>query len=109
MKVNGSVKQRQHESVDEKLRRQESNCLQHGTRMNNGMPKIMLNCRTSGRRRLGRPLKRLLDEAEAGLLRPPRDELLLLLLLLLLLRIKTTWEAMQVSKAELAPEPFQTL
>jgi hypothetical protein len=36
----------------------------------NRMPKVMLNCRPNGRRRLGRPLKRLLDEAETGLLRP---------------------------------------
>jgi hypothetical protein len=36
---------------------------------NNRMPKIMKNYRTNGRRRLGRPLKRLLDEAETGLSR----------------------------------------
>jgi hypothetical protein len=34
------------------------------------MPKIMLNTRPNGGRRLGRSLKRLLDEAETGLLRP---------------------------------------
>jgi hypothetical protein len=39
------------------------NWLRHGTRMSNSrMPKIMLNYRPNGRRRLGRPLKRLLDE-----------------------------------------------
>jgi hypothetical protein len=56
------------ESVDEKPRRYKSNWLQHLKRMNNNM--IMLNYRPNGRRRLGRPLKRLLDETEKGLLRP---------------------------------------
>jgi hypothetical protein len=32
--------------------------------------KAMLNNRPNGRRRLGRPLKKLLDEAETGLLKP---------------------------------------
>jgi hypothetical protein len=59
------------EPVEEKLRRYKSNCLQHVTRMNNNrMPKIMLTYRPNGRRRLGRPLKRLSHEAETGLLRP---------------------------------------
>ena len=31
---------------------------------------LWLNCRPNERRRLGRPLKRLLDEAERGLSRP---------------------------------------
>jgi hypothetical protein len=39
--------------------------------MNNRLPKIMLNYRPTGRRRkLGRPLKRLLDEAQTGPSRP---------------------------------------
>jgi hypothetical protein len=59
------------EPVDEKLRRYKSNWLRHVTIVNNNrMPTIMLNCRTNGRRRLGRPWKRLLDEAETGLSRP---------------------------------------
>jgi hypothetical protein len=33
------------------------------------MPKIILNCRPNGWKGLGRPLKRLLDESETGLLR----------------------------------------
>jgi hypothetical protein len=43
----------------------------HVTRMNNDrMPKIMLIYRPNGQIQLGRPLRRLLDEAEAGLVRP---------------------------------------
>jgi hypothetical protein len=58
------------EPVDKKLRRYKSDWLQHVTRTNNKrMPKIMLNYRSNGRRWLGRPLKRLLDEAETCLLR----------------------------------------
>jgi hypothetical protein len=37
---------------------------------NNGMPQTMLNYRRNRRRRLGRPLKRLLYEVETGLSRP---------------------------------------
>jgi hypothetical protein len=57
--------------IGEKLRRYKSNWLRRVPRMNNKkMPKIILNCRPNRRRRLGRPLKRLLDEAETGLSRP---------------------------------------
>ena len=42
----------------------------HVTRMNNRMPKIVLNYKPNRRRRLGRPLNRLLDEAETRLSRP---------------------------------------
>jgi len=38
--------------------------------MNIRMPKIMVNFRPNARRRLGRLLKRLLDEADTGLSRP---------------------------------------
>jgi hypothetical protein len=58
------------EPVEEKLRMYKSKWLRNVTRMNNRMPKIMLNCRPNGRKRLRRPLKRLLDEAETGLSRP---------------------------------------
>jgi hypothetical protein len=55
------------EPVDEKLIKYKSNFLQHVTRMNNNsMPKLMLNYRPHGRRRFGKPLKRLLDEVETG-------------------------------------------
>jgi hypothetical protein len=59
------------EPVDGKLRRYESNWLQHATRTNNkNMTNIMLKYRTRGRRQIARPLKRILDEAETCLLRP---------------------------------------
>jgi hypothetical protein len=55
------------EPVNEKLRRFKSNWLPHVTRMNSsGMLKMMVTYRPNGRRRLGKPLKRLLDEAETG-------------------------------------------
>ena len=56
--------------VDEKLKRGKSHWLRRGIRMNkNRMAKIILNYSSNGRRRLGRPLKRLLDEAVTGLSR----------------------------------------
>jgi hypothetical protein len=62
------------EPVDEKLIRYKSNLQRLVTRMNNNrMPKIMLNSRTYGRRRLGRPLKNPLDKAEIGLMTDDDD------------------------------------
>jgi hypothetical protein len=59
------------EPVDEKLRGYKSSWLRHVKRMDsNWMPNVMLSYGPNGGRRLGRPLKRLLDEAETGLLRP---------------------------------------
>jgi len=60
------------EPAEEKLRRYKSNWLRLAKRMdNNRISKIMLKYeRPNGRRRLGRPLKRLLDEADTGLSRP---------------------------------------
>jgi hypothetical protein len=53
------------EHVDEKLRRYKSNWLRQETRMNSKwVPKIMLNYRPNGRKRLGKPSKRLLRKAE---------------------------------------------
>jgi hypothetical protein len=69
-KRNESLEELKIEPVDEKLKRFKSNWLRHVTRLCNGMPKLMLKCRPNGRRRLGRPLNRLLDEAETGLSRP---------------------------------------
>jgi DNA-binding FadR family transcriptional regulator len=62
------------EAVDEKRRRYKSNFLRHITRMeNNRMLKLMLNYMRNGRRRLGRPLKRRLDEDETDLSMPNRN------------------------------------
>jgi hypothetical protein len=47
------------EPVDEKLNRYKSNSLRHITRINNRMPKIILNYGPDGHRQLGRPLKKL--------------------------------------------------
>ena len=56
------------ETVDEKLRRYKSNWLRHATRTNSKrLPKIMLNYRSNIKKKLGRPLKRRLDQAETGL------------------------------------------
>ena len=67
------------EPADDKLRRYKSNLQQHVRRMNSSrMAKIMLNCGPNGRRRLGRPLERLLDEAETGLAGPDRWRLMMI-------------------------------
>jgi hypothetical protein len=59
------------EAVDEKLRRYNSDWLRRVARMYScGTARIMLNCRPVGRRRLERPLKRLLGEVETGLSEP---------------------------------------
>jgi hypothetical protein len=59
------------EPVYRKLRRFKSNLLRHVTGMDSSrMAEIVLNCRPIVGRRLGRPLKGLLDEAETGLSRP---------------------------------------
>lgn len=55
------------EPDDEKIRRYKSNCLQNVTITNNSMPKVILNWKPYGRRRLGRHLKSLFDEVKAGL------------------------------------------
>jgi len=66
------------EPVDGKLRRCKSNWLRHVTGMNSSrMARIMLYCRQNGRRRLGRPLKGLLDKAESlnqGIIRTDDDD-----------------------------------
>jgi hypothetical protein len=46
------------------------------------MPKIMLNYRPHGQKRLGRPLKRLLDEAETGLLRPNLCRMVIMMMMM---------------------------
>jgi len=74
------------EPFEEKLKRYKSNWQQHVTRTNNRMPEIILNCRQNGRRRLGRPLKRLFDEAETGLSRPNARRMMIV-------QRSTTWPA----------------
>jgi hypothetical protein len=49
--------------ADEKLGRYKSNWLRHLTTKKDRMPKLMLNYTPYGGRSLGRPLKRVLDEA----------------------------------------------
>jgi hypothetical protein len=58
------------EPVNEKLGRYKSKWLRQVTRMNNMIPKIMLNYRSNSGRRLGRSLKRPLDDAETDLFKP---------------------------------------
>jgi hypothetical protein len=58
------------EPVDEKHRRYKSNWLQHVTRLNIRMPKVMVNYRSDRQRPLRSPLKKQLDEAEIHLWRP---------------------------------------
>jgi len=59
-----------------------SNWLRYVTRMNNSwMPKIVVNYRPNGGRRLGRPLKRLLDVAETGLTRPNSWRMMIMIIL----------------------------
>jgi len=59
------------EAIYEKLKIHKSKWLRHVTRINsNRMAKIIKNYRLNRQRRLGRHLKRQLDEAETGLSRP---------------------------------------
>jgi hypothetical protein len=73
------------EPADEKLRRHKSNWLWLVTRMDNRkMPKITLNYRSNGRIRLGRPLKRLLGEAETGLSRPNLWRMMMMMMIMII-------------------------
>ena len=47
----------------------------------------MLNYRPNGRRRLGKPLKRLLDEAETGLLRPHSSQMMMMIIVIIIIII----------------------
>jgi hypothetical protein len=59
------LKNRQRKISWRETKKIQSNCLRYVMKMNDSrMPKIMLNYRPNGRRRLGEPLKRLLDEVE---------------------------------------------
>jgi len=69
-----------------------SNWLRHVTRLNNRMPKIMRNVWPNGRRRLGRPLKRLLDETETGLLTPNSWRIFIIIVIITISRCVTRGE-----------------
>jgi len=47
---------------------------------NRRMPRIMFNYRTNERRRLGRPLKGLVDEAKTGLSRPNWSRMMMMMM-----------------------------
>jgi len=47
----------------------------------NKMPKIILSYRLHRQKRLGRPLKRLLDEVETGLLRPNLCRMMMMMMM----------------------------
>jgi len=51
--------------------------------MNKRKPKIMLNYRSNGRRRIGRPLMRLLAEAETGLSRPNSWQMMMMMMMMM--------------------------
>jgi hypothetical protein len=86
------------EPLDEKLRRYKSTWLRHVTRMNkNRVTKITLNYRPHVKRRLGRPMKSIVDAAETGLSRPNTSWLLLLLLLLVVVVVVVVVVMMMMS------------
>jgi len=51
------------------------------------MAKIVLNCRPNGRRRLGRPLKGLLQETVTGLLRPDWLQMMMFMMMIIIIII----------------------
>jgi hypothetical protein len=74
------------EQFEEKIRRWKSNRLRHVTRMNkNRMLKIMLNYRPNGRRRFGRPLKRLSDAAGTRLSRPNSWRIIIIIIVVVII------------------------
>ena len=74
------------EPVDEKLRKYKSNWLRYVTKMDtNKMPELMLNYLPNGRRPLGRPLKRLLDEADSGLSRPNSCRMIVVVVMMMMM------------------------
>jgi hypothetical protein len=74
------------EPLEEKLRRYKSNWLRHATRINSSrITEIMLNCGPNGRRRIGRPLKRILQEAETGLLRPKWLQMMMMMMMMMMM------------------------
>jgi hypothetical protein len=89
------------EPVQVKLRRNKSNWQRRVSRMNsNGMPKIMLNYRPNGRRRHGRPYKKLLDWTERGRLRPNSGRVMIMMVMIIDLYLEILKDIINI----LAPE-----
>jgi len=61
------------------------------------LPKVMLNYRPNGRGRVGRPLKRLLDEAKTGLLRPNSWRMMIMMIIYFLGK-KPVWKFTIIEK-----------
>ena len=79
------------ELVGNNLRRYKSNWPRRVTRTNNnGIAKIMLKYGTNGRRRLGRPLKRLSDVAETGPSRSDSCRLMIAVMMMMMIRLFKT-------------------
>ena len=52
------------------------------------MSRLMLNYRPNGRRRLGSPSKRLLDEAETGLSRPNSSRMMMMVMMMMITAVR---------------------
>ena len=70
----------------------------------NRMPKIMLNYRPNGQRQFGRPLKRLLDEAERGLSRPQLWQMMMMMMFMMMVM----WTMKKYYKASRREGKFYT-
>jgi hypothetical protein len=94
------------EPTDEKPRRYKSNRLRHVTRTNNNrMPKIMLNYRPNERKWLGRPLSRLIEEAETNLSRPYSWWMMMMMMMMVMM---INLPSLNVPKIYLIHSCFQT-
>jgi hypothetical protein len=72
------------------LRRYKTDWLRHVTRINIRISKIMVTCRPNGGRRLGRLLKRLLDEDETGLSRPNSGRTTVMMVMVMMVTVYGT-------------------
>jgi hypothetical protein len=74
------------EPLNQKGRIHKQNWLRHVTRMkNNSMPNIIVNYRPHGRRRVGRPLKRLLDEPKTGIARSNSQSIVIVIIIIIVI------------------------
>jgi len=64
------------------------------------VPKIMQNCKSYGRRRLGRPLKWILDETETGLSRCKSSRMMMMMMMM---NVSGTERLLNPLKPELNP------